>query len=262
MEEMVEIIDGKPMTTSLKVAEVFKIDHESVYQTIVTIRITLRSVKGKPLNFESKAFYDNNGTLKACFLMDQTDFSILSLCLTGENNMFHRRIFIEKFEQLKLELSNKQQELVNTYSLYEAMQGISDKLDVLKGLFKTKNTKEIEPLAEKDPTPFFFERSSEIKTGNSRKTGITDAARWVLPKLGLKPTITTNWLVEKDYLKTVPYAPGHQKLRALKVPTEKGKPYFQILPNLSLVVTPMGKSLLIDFKSAGHIPKHCLLMTR
>lgn len=176
--------------------------------------------------------------------------------------MFHRRIFIEKFEQLKLELSNKQQELVNTYSLYEAVQSISDKLDDLKGLFKTKNTKEIEPLAEEDPIPFFFERSSEIKTSNSRKTGITDAARWALPKLGLRPTITTNWLVEEDYLKTVPYTPGHQEMRALKVPTEKGKPYFQILPNLSLIVTPMGKSLLIDFKSAGHIPKHCLLVTR
>lgn len=258
MKEIVEIIDGKPMTTSLKVADIFETDHKSILQTIGTIHITLHSIEEEPLNFKSKKSFNGNELLDEYYFMDQTAFTALSFCLTGKKAMQHRITFMQKFNQLELELLKEKQELIDLNDLSEALRVIANKLITVESLPVTVTET---PEAEENPAAAFFRQLSVTSVYKHRETGKTDAVRWLLPKMGLRPTLTTNWLVEKEYLKTVSYAPGNQKERALKVPTEKGEFYFQILPNVSLVVTPAGKSLLANLKSTGQIPEHCLLAT-
>ena len=83
----------------------------------------------------------------------------------------------------------------------------------------------------------------------------TTSMRNTLPKLGLRPTLTAEWLLEEGYLMLAPRVGTDGDNR--KVPTVKGRPYFTAEHTNGLYINGLGCNLLSRLKEHGVIPTYC-----
>ena len=79
----VEILDDRPVTTSIKVAEFFGKQHQHVMRDI---RNTLAAAgESTELNFQPSVYRDATGRVRPMYLMDKDAFTVLAMRYTGED---------------------------------------------------------------------------------------------------------------------------------------------------------------------------------
>ena len=83
----------------------------------------------------------------------------------------------------------------------------------------------------------------------------TTSMRSTLPELGLRPNLTTEWLLKGGYLMFAPRVGTDGDNR--KVPTAKGKTYFTAEHTNGLYINGLGCSLLSRLREQGVIPSYC-----
>jgi len=101
--ELVTIENNKPMTTSLKVAEVFGKSHRNVLADIDKL------VSKGVLNFQQTSYiHPQNGQEYRMYLMDRDGFSLLVMGFTGNKALAWKLKYIEAFNRMEAELMKRQ----------------------------------------------------------------------------------------------------------------------------------------------------------
>jgi anti-repressor protein len=90
---------GNPVTTSLKVAEIFEKDHKNVIQAIENLVAENSAAK-----FFYKSSYENRGKQYPMYYMNQSGFSLLVMGFTGEKALQFKIRFIEAFNAMETKL--------------------------------------------------------------------------------------------------------------------------------------------------------------
>lgn len=223
-------INSIPMTTSMKVAEVFGKAHKNVLQSIETIQGTVKTLGRSPLNFQPANYLDKQGKERPMFIMDRDAFSVLAFGFNGEKAMGFRIDFIKAFNEMEIELMKTKAELIDPSDLPLALETFAayirrSKEPELKNAPVFPEVKE-EPSGEtRKLFPEYLDTSNiRESVKKAPKNMDTNSVLNTLSKLGFRVILTTNWLVKQGYLEKVPnkYKPG----KFLKVPTDKGKKYF------------------------------------
>jgi len=92
--DLVEMLDGIPMVSSLQVAERFGKRHDNVLRSIQAVEA---SEKFRALNFKVSSYEGNNGRPNPLVWMTQDGFSFLAMGFTGKEAAEWREKFIEAF---------------------------------------------------------------------------------------------------------------------------------------------------------------------
>lgn len=134
--------------------------------------------------------------------------------------------------------------------------------DILEGDSHTQQTKEAAPEVATSKLPVRSRHRPHNRRFVDRENKNSDAIRWVLGDMGLRPIITLRWLVEEGFLARQLYNEDStvDAEKAINIPTKKGSPYFRI-SGMGLTVTQEGKDLLTDLQSTGCIPANCETVT-
>ena len=101
MENLVTIIDGQPVTTSLKVAEVFGKQHRNVLQAIRDLEAPADFAQ---LNFKRGTYLDANQQERPMFHITRDGFTLLAMGFTGKAAMQFKLAYIEAFNAMEAEL--------------------------------------------------------------------------------------------------------------------------------------------------------------
>ena len=101
-EPVIEVIGGKPMTTSLQVAAFFGKRHDNVLQDIRNI---IEAVgEGDALNFQETTYSDSLNRQKPLYLMDKDAFTLLVMGYTGEEAIKFKLAYIRRFNEMEDQL--------------------------------------------------------------------------------------------------------------------------------------------------------------
>ena len=105
------IIDGRPVTTSLNVAEVFGKKHHNVMQAIAALNFK----GGVPdefsqLNFERTSYLDANGQARPMYHITKDGFTLLAMGFTGKAAMRFKLAYIAAFNAMEAELLGRADE--------------------------------------------------------------------------------------------------------------------------------------------------------
>lgn len=101
-EPVVELINDKPMTTSLQVAAFFGKEHKNVLQDIRNILAAVGDSTG--LNFQLSEYKDSTGRSLPMYLMDKDAFTLLVMGYTGEDAMRFKLAYIRRFNEMERHL--------------------------------------------------------------------------------------------------------------------------------------------------------------
>lgn len=239
---------GRPVTNSLKVAEVFKKRHDHILRDIRIISTTMKALEKDPPNFGETIYMDTHGRKQPMYVMDRDAFSLLVFGFTGEKAMGFKWDFIKAFNEMELELLRAQTGLIDLSNTPKVLRQIATsmerKLDQ-KQLLKKKDAPLYQPQVK---TP------SGMTITKIPKNMETNSVQWQFSCLGLKPRVTTSYLVKKGYLKIVPYK--YKKAVIKKEPTKLGKQFFYTWGN-GLYIRDVGIAFIKKEIAAGRIPNYC-----
>lgn len=98
MNELVVLKGDRPITTSLKVAEVLDKRHDNVMRDVRNLKI---SNEFRSLNFEEPDYIDKNGDVRPMFEMTKTGFTFQVLGYSDERSLAFRERYIAAFEELE-----------------------------------------------------------------------------------------------------------------------------------------------------------------
>ena len=101
----VEIINGKPVTTSLKVAEFFGKRHDHVLRDIKNILETVQHFAAP--NFGVSEYKDSTGRFLTMYVMDKDAFTLLVMGYTGSEAMQFKLAYIARFNEMEDYLRNQ-----------------------------------------------------------------------------------------------------------------------------------------------------------
>ncbi len=110
----VQLIDGRPMVSSLKVAEHFGKRHKNVIRAIKSLDVP---EDFKRLNFEPVEYVDRKGEKRPAYLMTRDGFVLLAMGFTGRKAMEWKIRYIEAFNAMERKLMEQAQNIagiVNT----------------------------------------------------------------------------------------------------------------------------------------------------
>lgn len=106
MNTLVTLMDGKAVTTSLKIAEVFEKEHKSVLRTIENLEIPEDFRKR---NFAPSGYQAQNGLGKTVnykmYLLTRDGFTLLAMGFTGKRAMQFKLAYIAAFNAMEAELA-------------------------------------------------------------------------------------------------------------------------------------------------------------
>lgn len=102
MENLVFTVNGKAVTTSRKVAEVFEKQHKNVLQSIRELEIPEDFDR---LNFQLVEYKDAKGEQRPEYLITRDGFTLLAMGFTGSKAMQFKLAYIEAFNAMEKELS-------------------------------------------------------------------------------------------------------------------------------------------------------------
>lgn len=101
MENLVTIKDGQPVTTSLKVAEVFGKQHKDVLRAIRELDVPKDFTER---NFAPSEYTDPTGRKLPMFHITRDGFTLLAMGFTGRAAMQFKLAYIEAFNAMEAEL--------------------------------------------------------------------------------------------------------------------------------------------------------------
>lgn len=99
--DLVEIENGKPVTTSLKVAEIFGKSHYNVIRDIRDKVLPYVSGKFNALNFELVNYADVKGEERPMFVITRDGFTMVAMGYTGAKAMKFKEDYITAFNLME-----------------------------------------------------------------------------------------------------------------------------------------------------------------
>ena len=102
--ELVNVVDKKVVTTSLRVAEMFSKRHDNV---IVDIRELLKTGEISLLNFEESEYTNERGKTYPMYIIDRKGFTLLAMGFTGKEALKFKVAYIDAFDAMEKELIEK-----------------------------------------------------------------------------------------------------------------------------------------------------------
>ncbi len=106
-QPIVKIENGKPMTTSVAVAEYFQREHRSVLDSIRTILADV-SEPFRLQNFLQSEYLNKQNHLQPCYVMTRSGFAMTALGFTGTKAVQFREAYITRFDEMEAKLMEKQ----------------------------------------------------------------------------------------------------------------------------------------------------------
>ena len=106
MNDLVAILNGKPTTTSLLVAEKFGKPHADILK-VIRKTVSQLPEKFSRGNFSESEFTNDRGRTYKCFEMSRDAYSIIVMGLTGKSALLWKVKFIEAFNAMEAELVSK-----------------------------------------------------------------------------------------------------------------------------------------------------------
>ncbi|QTA92113.1 Rha family transcriptional regulator [Desulfonema magnum] len=100
-QQLVMVKEGRPVTTSLSVAEKFKKEHRNVLRDI---RNLIDMDKNTELRFELSEYKDSTGRPLPIYIMDRDAFSILTMGFTGKKAFRWKLDYIAAFNAMEARL--------------------------------------------------------------------------------------------------------------------------------------------------------------
>lgn len=114
-QPLVKIENGKPMTTSVAVADYFERQHKHVLDSIREILGAVPETFSQP-NFRPSTYTDSRGQTRPCYFLSRSGFAMTALGFTGKKALDFRRSYIERFDEMEAKLIDKQiKQLENEY---------------------------------------------------------------------------------------------------------------------------------------------------
>jgi Rha family phage regulatory protein len=95
---LVQTNNKKPITTSLKIAEVFEKRHDNVLRDIETLNVP---EEFSALNFEGTNYTDKQGKTKKSYEITKDGFTLLAMGYTGDKAMKFKLAYINAFNQME-----------------------------------------------------------------------------------------------------------------------------------------------------------------
>lgn len=104
---LVKIENGKPMTTSVAVAEFFDREHPDVMRAI---RDVLKHVPEdfRLRNFAESNYRNNQGRNYPCFHLTRSGFAMTALGFTGKKAVEFRAAYVQRFDEMEAKLRDKE----------------------------------------------------------------------------------------------------------------------------------------------------------
>lgn len=98
MEELVIMHDKQVVTTSLKVAEIFKKEHKHVMETVRKLTAENSTVRKM---FIEDSYLNNRNQQQPMYYMDRDGFTLLAMGFTGSKAMEFKLKYIEAFNKME-----------------------------------------------------------------------------------------------------------------------------------------------------------------
>ncbi len=106
-QPLVKIENGKPVTTSVAVADHFERPHNDVMKSIRTT-LTACSEAFSLGNFSQSTYQNSRGQTQPCFVLTKSGFAMTALGFTGKKAIEFREAYITRFDEMEAKLVDKQ----------------------------------------------------------------------------------------------------------------------------------------------------------
>jgi Rha family phage regulatory protein len=106
-QPIIKIEHGKPMTSSVNIAEVFEKSHKNVLQSIEGVRSVVPEEWDR-LNFQPISYRDSSNREQPAYLLTRAGFAMTALGFTGKKALEFRRAYVDKFEEMSAKLHEKE----------------------------------------------------------------------------------------------------------------------------------------------------------
>ena len=227
---------GKPITTSLIVAEIFNKRHDHILRDIQVIQNTLKSLGNSLPNFGESTYLNYRGKEYPMVEMDRDAFTLLTFGFTGARALQFKLQFIKAFNEMELELLKSKTKIP---TLPELLRQAADIIEAAKKSSAKQTTIKNEMILIQLP------RHKEVRS-----------LQTTLGNMGFRPKRTANFLVQEGYLDFI--KDKYRENCTLKIPTPKGEKYFVSQINQGVYVLPEGIKMLQEKRDTGYFPKECL----
>lgn len=111
--ELVELVHDQPMTTSRRVAAMFRKEHKNVLRSLEKLLPALKADAFDRLNFEPISYTDESGRRQPEYRMTKDGFMVLAMSLNGPEAVRWRLAFIRAFNALDKAVHRKHKALMN-----------------------------------------------------------------------------------------------------------------------------------------------------
>ena len=137
LKNAVTVIDGRVVTTSLKIAEIFGKQHCNV---IKAIRQLEAPKEFTAVNFNASEYSDSTGRKLPMYQITRDGFTLLAMGFTGKKAMQFKVAYIEAFNAMEAELKN------NRIDYYSAIGYLTGELGLLIDDFRDAFERSIDSL--------------------------------------------------------------------------------------------------------------------
>jgi len=124
IENAVTTRNGEPVTTSLKLAEVFGKPHKDILKAVRALEIP-EEFAGR--NFSPGAYSDANNQQRPMYFITRDGFTLLAMGFTGARAMAYKLAYIERFNAMEKTLKGAIQ-----YSVMAAITDMANAINALK----------------------------------------------------------------------------------------------------------------------------------
>jgi len=183
INELVVVVKGKAVTTSLEVAEVFGKRHDNVLQSIQSLKC---SDDFTALNFQGSKYTDPTGRTLPMYYMTKDGFTMLVMGFTGEKAFKFKEAYITAFNSIEAELVKLQIENENLRIMQSDPEWGHIRIKT-KEMFVAVNMilQETRKIQCKETEPYHY--ANEARLMNKALTGSFDKVdRHTLSKADLK----------------------------------------------------------------------------
>lgn len=182
--------NGRAMTTSLKIAEVFGKEHKDVLK-----KIREKSNLFTERNFSLSDYEDSTGRKLPMYLLDRDFTTFLIMGFTGSKADEFKMKYIEAFNQMEDTIKNLTISFDNrTKAIMDIMNASNDieKVAALKSFEEVITTPLLDTIEEQKPKADYYDELVD----REHLTGIRDTAK----ELHIKERVFINWLLDNNYL--------------------------------------------------------------
>jgi Rha family phage regulatory protein len=104
---LVKIENGRPMTTSMAVADYFERQHKDVLESIRNILAVVPEDFSRR-NFPPREYKDSRGHIRRSYLLSKSGFAMTALGFTGKRAIEFRLAYVQRFDEMEAELIDRQ----------------------------------------------------------------------------------------------------------------------------------------------------------